>query len=116
MKTAPAPANPSTEQAQAPIPPEPVINSPHLNRTLTLRRKAANRTDPLYLAPPPQNIAAPLSLSLQAEEISATKKPRVEESLPTTTDEAARMTSPFQVSFCKPMYSSLSQRASPFRY
>jgi hypothetical protein len=72
---------------------EPVINGPNLNRTVTVRRKAAKRTDPLYLAPPPpQNVAAPLPLSPPAEEIPAMKKPRVEEPLPTTTYEAARKT------------------------
>jgi hypothetical protein len=55
-----------------------------------VRRKAAKRTDPLYIAPsPPPNIAVALSPSPQAEEIPARKKPRVEELLPTTTDEAA---------------------------
>jgi hypothetical protein len=68
-----------------------VIRGPNLNRTFTLRRKAAKRTD---LEPPSQSIAVSLSLSLspQAEEISARKLPRVEEPLPTTTDEAARKT------------------------
>jgi hypothetical protein len=93
-ETAPAPANTSTNQAEAPIPTEPVINGPNLNRTVTVRRKATKRTDPLYIAPrPPQNIAVPLSPSPQVEEIPARKKPRVEETLPTTsTDEAGRKT------------------------
>jgi hypothetical protein len=58
-ETTPAPANTSTDQADAPIMTEPVIKGPNLKRTVTVRRKAAKRTDPLYLAPPPQNIALP---------------------------------------------------------
>jgi hypothetical protein len=89
---APAPTNTSTDQVETSIPTEPVINGSNLNRTVTVRRKAAKRTDPLYLVPPPPNIAAPLPPSPQAEEIPARKKPRVEEPLPTATDEAARKT------------------------
>jgi hypothetical protein len=62
-----------------------------------VRRKAANRTEPLYLrrgtrqrqlpsyfaSPPPQDEDVPAV---------ARKKPRLEESLPTTTDKAARKT------------------------
>jgi hypothetical protein len=102
-ETTPAPTgtNLSIDQAEAPIIPKEqpaMMNGPNLNhRTVTVRRKAANRTDPLYLPPPPsplQNIAAPLSLSAPpAEEIPAMKKPRVEdESLPSRTDEATRKT------------------------
>jgi predicted chitinase len=79
----------STNQTEAPIPMEPVMNGPNLNLTVAVRRKAARRTNPLYVAPPPQTIAAPLSWSPQAEKIPATKKPRVEEPLLTATDEAA---------------------------
>jgi hypothetical protein len=79
-EAAPAPANSSsTDQAEAFIPTEPVINGPNLDRTVTVRRKAAKRTDPLYLAPPPQNFAVPLSPSPQAEEIPARTKPCFEE-------------------------------------
>jgi hypothetical protein len=90
-ETASAIASTSTsiEQAEAPIPTEPVTNGPNLNRTVAVRRKAAKRTNPLYVALPPKTIAAPLSRSPQAEEIPATKKPRAEEPLPTATDEAA---------------------------
>jgi hypothetical protein len=94
LEHAPAPTNTSTDQAEASIPTEPVINGTNLNRTVTVRRKAAKRTDPLYLAPPPRNIAAPLSLSPppQAEDIPVTQESRVEVPLPTITDEAARKT------------------------
>jgi hypothetical protein len=68
------------------------INGPNLNRTFTLRRKAAKRTEPWYLAPPPQNIAVPVPPRQQVEEIPARKKRRIEEPLATTTDEDARKT------------------------
>jgi hypothetical protein len=61
------------------------INGPNLNRKFTVCRKAAKRTEPWCLGPPPQNIAAPLS-------IPARKKPRLEKPPPTTTDDAARKT------------------------
>jgi hypothetical protein len=74
-----------TEQAEASIPTDGTVrDGPNMNRTFTVRRKAAKRSEPWY----PQNHAAPLS-------IPARKKPRVEEPLPTTTtttDEAARKT------------------------
>jgi transposase-like protein len=93
IETAPVPANTSsTDQAEAPIPMEPVINGPNLNRTVTVRRKVAKRTDSLYIAPPPPNIAAPLSPTPPAEEILVKQEPRVEEPLPATTDDAARKT------------------------
>jgi hypothetical protein len=69
-----------------------VSNGPNLNRTVTVRRKVAKRTYPLYLAPPPQNIALPLAPSPPTEEIPARKKRRVEEPLPTATDEVAKET------------------------
>jgi hypothetical protein len=93
IETAPASAlaNTSTDQAEAPIPAEPVRNRPNLNRTVTVRRKAAKRTD---LEPPPQRIVIPLSLSPspQAEAIPARKKLCVAEPLSRTTDEATRKT------------------------
>jgi hypothetical protein len=62
IKMETAPANLSTDEAEASIPTETVINGPNLNRTVTVHRKVAKRTDPLYIAPPPpQNIAVPLS-------------------------------------------------------
>jgi hypothetical protein len=93
-ETAPetAPTNTSTDPAEASIPTEPVINGPNLNYTVTVRRKVAKRTDPLYIAPPPPNIAAPLPPSAPAEEIPVIQEPRAEDPLPTitVTDEAAR--------------------------
>ena len=93
-----APVNTSTDRAEASIPTETAINGPHQNplRTVTLRRKAAKRSESWHNKPPPlpQNIAVPLPLSPQTEGIPARKKPRVEEPLPTmtVTEEAARET------------------------
>jgi hypothetical protein len=86
VKTETASTNPSTDQAVAPIQTESVMNGPNLNRTFTVRRKAAKRT------PLPENITAPFSPSPQAEEIPARKKPRLKEPLSTTTDEGASKT------------------------
>jgi hypothetical protein len=61
------------------------IKGPNLNGTFTVCRKAAKRTEPWCLGPPPQNIAAPLS-------IPARKKARLEEPPPATIDEASRKT------------------------
>jgi hypothetical protein len=75
--------NPTEQaEAEASIPTdETVSNGPNLNRTVTVRRKAAKRSERWY-----QHLTAPLSMP-------ARKKPRVEEPLPTTTtDEAARKT------------------------
>ncbi len=92
-ETAHVPANTSIDQAEAesPIPTEPVISGPNLNRTVAVRRKAAKRTNPLYITPPPpQTIPTPPLPPPQAHNIPVTQKPRVEEPLPTTTDEAAK--------------------------
>jgi hypothetical protein len=94
---APVPVNPSIDQAEAEakalihIPTEPTVitNGPHLNRTVTVHRKVAKRTDFLHPAPPPQHIAVPLPPSPQADNIPVTQEPRVEEPLPTTIHEAA---------------------------
>jgi hypothetical protein len=75
IKTETVPANTSTDQApETSIPSEVVSQGPNLNRKVTVRRKVAKRTDPLYIVPPPpQNIAAPLppSPTPQVEEIPA---------------------------------------------
>jgi hypothetical protein len=96
------------EVDEAPIPPEIVSNdSATTTTTVRLRRRAANRTEPLYLRrgtrprqlpeyftslPPPQDEDNP----------AARKKPRLEESLPTarakTRDEVARKTNSHDVS------------------
>jgi hypothetical protein len=75
--------NPTTDQAESSIPTETVREDPDLNLTVTVRRKAAKRSESWYVAPPPQNIVAPLTA------IPARKKPRLEEPPPTPTDEAA---------------------------
>jgi hypothetical protein len=81
-----------TEKAQeveASISTENVREGPdeNLNRTVAARRKAAKRTLPWDLAAGELNLLP--SSSLQVEVIPARKKPRLEEPLPTTTDEAA---------------------------
>jgi hypothetical protein len=70
-----------TEEAEAASIPR---DGPNLNRTFTVRRKAAKRTFPWDM------LAGELSLvSLpQAEDVPATKKPRLEELFSASTDEA----------------------------
>jgi hypothetical protein len=89
-ETTSAPANLSTDQAEASIPMETVSNGPNLNPTVTVYRKATKRTFPWDKAAGELNVRSP---STKAREISARKKPRVVEPLPTTTNEAARKTS-----------------------
>jgi hypothetical protein len=76
-------SNTPTDEAEAPIPTETVSmsNEPHF--TVLLRRKAAKRTLPW-------DEAAGELLVSQVEDNLAKKKPRLEEPLPTTTDEAVR--------------------------
>ncbi len=70
------------------------ISNTNLNCTFAVRWKAAKRSETWFLAPPlPQNTLVPLPPSPQGEDIPARKKPRLDEYLPTTTDEAARKTS-----------------------
>jgi hypothetical protein len=73
-----------------------IDNGSNTNRTVTVRRKATKRTLPFDLA------AGELEASPQAEDIlAARKKPRLDEPLPTTTDEA--MTASPDVSVGPPM-------------
>jgi hypothetical protein len=79
-----------TDQAETSISTEMTAReSPNLNRTFTVRRKIAKRSERWYCAPqppPPQNIAEPLPPLPHAEDI-------LEEPPPTTTkNEAARKT------------------------
>jgi hypothetical protein len=80
-------APPPTNQAEAAIPPETpsMSNDAKMNRRVVVRRKAAKRTLPFDLA------AGELLVS-QDEDNPARKKPRLEDSLPTTTDEVAKKT------------------------
>jgi hypothetical protein len=104
-----------TEVDEAPAPPETGSNDANMNRTVKVRRKAANRTEPLFLrrgtrqrhspryfeSPPPQDEDNPAV---------ARKKRRLEEPLPatrarttsTTTDEVARKTPSPNLSLCLP--------------
>jgi hypothetical protein len=78
-----------TEEAQASIPTEHVRDDvPNLNRTFTVRRKAAKRTDHLGRAAA-GNIHFVRPLLLQAEDIPARKKPRLD---PITKSTAAVVT------------------------
>jgi hypothetical protein len=73
---------------EASIPREAAVsnNDTNMNGAVIVRRKPAKRTLPFDLAAEPSS-----SFSPQAEDIPpARKKPRLEENLPTTTDEAAR--------------------------
>jgi hypothetical protein len=77
---------PTTDQAEAAIPTEIVSMSndpPNMNRAVQVRRAAAKRTRPFDLT------AGELLVS-QDEDNPARKKPRLEEPLPTTTDEPTR--------------------------
>jgi hypothetical protein len=94
---------PPTDQAEAPIPPETGSNDPippetvsndeNMNLTVKVRRKAANRTEPLYLrrGTRPRQLPGYYASPPQDEDIPAVarKKPRLEEPLPATIDEAA---------------------------
>jgi hypothetical protein len=77
-----------TDQAEATVPEETVSNdSPNWNRTVAVRRKAAKRTSPFELTAEELHL---VSSSSPAEDLPARKKLRLEEPLPTTTDEAAK--------------------------
>jgi hypothetical protein len=98
---APPPPPPRTNQAEAEaiIPMEAVSSNDdaNMNRTVIISRKAAKRSLPWDQA------AGELDLVSQDEEIpSARKKRRLEEPLPTATDEAARKTASPDVSVALP--------------
>jgi hypothetical protein len=82
-----------TDEAEASIPEETLSNGPNLNpntyRTVTVHRKAAKRILPWDL---PTDEIQPVLPRPQDEDIPARKKQRLDESLHTTTDEAARKT------------------------
>jgi hypothetical protein len=101
--------NPAS-QAETSIPTEYVINGPNLNRTVTVRRKATKRTFPWDQAAGELNVRSP---SPQAEKVLARKKPRVEEPLPTATDEAARLLLHLAVQFPPPVADNVDANADP---
>jgi hypothetical protein len=78
-----------TEDDEASLPTDHVRNGPNLNRTLTVRRKAAKRTLPWDLTEDEIQLALPRS---QDEDTRATKRPRLEEPLRTSTEEATTET------------------------
>jgi hypothetical protein len=79
-----------TDQAETSIPAETtaINNVPNWIRTVKVPRKAAKRTLPFDFTGEQLNHMT----SPQAEGIPARKKPRLEEPLPTTTDQATRQT------------------------
>jgi hypothetical protein len=75
------------EAEEASITTEDSRDGPNLNRTVTVRRKAAKRTHPFDLAAEELHLVPSSSSSPQAEDLPpARKKLRLEEPLPTTTD------------------------------
>jgi hypothetical protein len=74
-----------TEDDEAFIPTEHARNSSNLNRTFTMRRKATKRTFPWDLSAEEIKLAPPRP---QDEYTRDTKRPRLEEPFPTSTDEA----------------------------
>jgi hypothetical protein len=74
-------------RAEASIPTENVEEDPNLNVTFPVRRKAAKRTLPWDLKAGELNLMPSLS-SPQAEDIPATKKPRLEKPFSATADDA----------------------------
>jgi hypothetical protein len=78
-----------TEDDEASIPTENLRTGPNLNRTFTVRRKAVKRTFPWYLPTYEIQLASPRP---QDEDTRETKRPRFEEPVPTSTDEAAAKT------------------------
>jgi hypothetical protein len=100
MQNPPSPA----KGDEAPIPTEIVSNGdsnePHSSDdgTVALRRKAARRSLPWDLAAGELDLASPPPPPPQDEDIPARKKRRLEEPLPTKTDEAASKTASPDVS------------------
>jgi hypothetical protein len=94
-----APPITPAEDDQASIPPEHVRSSPNLNRAVTLRRTAAKRTLPWDLR---ANELELVSSPPQADETQATKRPKLEESFPASTVEAAGELSPHDTAVALP--------------
>jgi hypothetical protein len=80
-----------TEDDEASTPTEHVRNCPNLNRTFTLRRKAAKRSFPWELTADEIQLASPPP---HDEDTRDTERPRLEEPVSTSTDEAASKTTP----------------------
>jgi hypothetical protein len=93
-----------TDQADTSNPTETTANNnrPNMNRTVVGRRKAANRTLPFYLTGKELNL---VPSSPQAEDIPARKRPRLDEVIFASTDEAAA-----EISSCD---TAVSLTASP---
>jgi hypothetical protein len=79
-----------TEQAEASMPTAETTVTNNWERTVNVRRKAAKRTHPFDLTEEELELVSPPPP--QDEDTPARKKQRLEEPLPTTTDEATRVT------------------------
>jgi hypothetical protein len=94
------PPTTSTEDDEASIPTEHDRNGPSMNPTITVRRKAAKRSLPWKLAA--DEIQLALSPPPQDEDTRATKRPRLEEPVPTSTDGAATNTTSATIAVALP--------------
>jgi hypothetical protein len=94
-----------TNQAETSIPTENVSSDANLNRTFVVQRKGAKRTEPWYHVTSSQNLAEPWSIPPMR------KKPRFEDSLPTATDEAARLLLHLAVRFPPPVADNVDANA-----
>jgi hypothetical protein len=88
-----------TEDDEASIPTEHERNGPNWNRTFTVCRKAAKRTFPWELTADEIQLASPPP---QDEDIQETKRPRLEEPVPTSIDEATTNTTPHATTVALP--------------
>jgi hypothetical protein len=89
-----------TEDSEASIPTEHVRNGTNLNRTFTVRRKAAKRTFLWELTADEIQLALPAPP--QDGNIRETKRPRLEEPVPTATDEATTKTTSYATTVALP--------------
>jgi hypothetical protein len=101
----------STVQAEASISAEHVRNGPNtnLNRTVTARRKAAKRTFPWDLTADDIQLGLPRP---QDEDIRATKRPRLEELLLTSTDEARAEDTSYTTAVALPIHPAAAAAAA----
>jgi uncharacterized protein (DUF2237 family) len=93
------PPSTPTEDDEASIPTEHVRNGPNQNRIFTLRRKAAKRTFPWELTADEIQLASPPP---HDEDTRETKRPRLEEPVLTSTDEASTNTTSEDITVALP--------------
>jgi hypothetical protein len=87
MQVPPTPTPIENDEADDTLPTDHVRNSPNLNRTFTVRRKAVKRTFPWDLAAGEIQLALPRPQD-EDEGIRETKRPRLEEPFFASTDES----------------------------